>query len=126
GAAAGHAAQAAEAAGHGAEHAEHIPFIVEKINHWLGPAVFDIQKVIMPPIYKALKIFGPQWPGEGKNYHEYTAPGYLPIPTNVVMFLFVFLIAVVVLYFRGGKLSVESRHKRQQTFEVGVEAIGSC
>jgi F-type H+-transporting ATPase subunit a len=117
------AAQAAEAAGHGAEHAEHVPFIVEKINDWFGPAVFNIQKAIMPPIYSALKIFGPQWPGEGKTYHEYTEAGYLPIPTQVVMFLFVVLIAVVVLYFLRGKLSVESPHKRQQTFEVGVEAL---
>jgi F-type H+-transporting ATPase subunit a len=114
----------AEAAGHAAAaHAEHVPFIVEKLNHWLGPAVFDIQKVIMPPIYSALKIFGPHWPGDGKTFEEYTAAGYLPIPTHVVMFLFVVLVAVVLLWFLRGKLSVESPHKRQQTFEVGVEAL---
>src|SRR5215510_14601747 len=114
----------AEAAGHAAAaHAEHVPFIVEKLNHWLGPPVFDIQKVIMPPIYSALKIFGPHWPGEGKTFEEYTAAGYLPIPTHVVMFLFVVLVAVVVLTILRGKLSVESPNKRQQTFEVGVETI---
>jgi F-type H+-transporting ATPase subunit a len=119
-------AHAAETAGHAAAaHAEHVPFIVEKLNHWLGPAVFDIQKVIMPPIYSALKIFGPHWPGEGKTFEEYTAAGYLPIPTHVVMFLFVVLVAVVVLTILRGKLSVESPHKRQQTFEVGVEALRS-
>lgn len=124
GAAAGQAAQTAEAAGHGAAaHAEHIPIIVEKLNHWLGPAVFEIQKAIMPPIYSALKIFGPHWPGEGKTFDQYVAEGYLPIPTQVVMFLFVVLISVVVLTFLRGKLSVESPHKRQQTFEVGVEAL---
>src|SRR5215471_8991589 len=114
------------AAGHGAEarHAEHVPFIVDKLNHsWIGSTVFDIQRVIMPPIYKALKIFGPEWPGENKSFQEYLDAGYLPIPTHVVMFLFVVLVAVVVLTILRGKLSVESPNKRQQTFEVGVETI---
>jgi len=39
------------------------------------------------------------------------------------MFLFVVLVAVVVLTILRGKLSVESPNKRQQTFEVGVETI---
>jgi len=39
------------------------------------------------------------------------------------MFLFVVLISVVVLTILRGKLSVESPNTRQQTFEVGVEAI---
>lgn len=121
---AGGAAQPAEAAGHAAAaHAEHVPIIVEKLNHWIGEPVFNIQQVIMPPIYKALKIFGPQWPGEGKTFEEYMAAGYLPIPTHVVMFLFVVFVAVVVLTILRGKLSVESPNKRQQTFEVGVETI---
>jgi F-type H+-transporting ATPase subunit a len=117
-----HGQQAAE---HGAKagHAKHVPFIVEKLNDWIGEPVFEIQKVIMPPIYKALKIFGPQWPGENKSFQEYLDAGYLPIPTHVVMFLFVVLVAVVVLTILRGKLSVESPNKRQQTFEVGVETI---
>src|SRR5215468_1055098 len=121
---AAHAAQPAESAGHAAAaHAEHVPIIVEKLNQWIGEPVFEIQKAIMPPIYSALKIFGPQWPGEGKTFEEYVDAGYLPIPTHVVMFLFVVLVAVVVLTFLRGKLSVESPNKRQQTFEVGVETI---
>jgi len=123
---AGHGARPAEAAGHAAAaHAEHVPFIVEKLNHWIGEPVFNLQKMIMPPIYKALKIFGPQWPGENKSFQEYLDAGYLPIPTHVVMFLFVVVVAVVVLTILRGKLSVESPNNRQQTFEVGVEAIRS-
>jgi F-type H+-transporting ATPase subunit a len=121
---ASHAAQPAEAAGHAAAaHAEHVPMIVEKLNHWIGEPVFNFQKVIMPPIYKALKIFGPQWPGENKSFQEYLDGGYLPIPTHVVMFLFVVLVAVVVLTILRGKLSVESPNSRQQSFEVGVEML---
>src|SRR5262247_766757 len=117
-----HGQQVAE---HGAKagHAKHVPIIVEKLNDWIGEPVFDIQKVIMPPIYKALRIFGPEWPGENKSFQEYLDAGYLPIPTHVVMFLFVVLVAVVVLTILRGKLSVESPNKRQQTFEVGVETI---
>lgn len=111
------------AAPHAASHAEHVPIIVEKLNEWFGPAVFEMQKAIMPPIYSALKIFGPHWPGEGLSYDQYRTAGELPIPTHVVMFLFVVLIAVVVLTFLRGKLSAESPNKRQQTFEVGVEAV---
>src|SRR5215510_13976884 len=117
-----HGPQAAEH-GAGAGHAKHVPLIVEQLNEWIGEPVFEIQKVIMPPIYKYLKIFGPEWPGEDKSFQQYLDAGYLPIPTHVVMFLFVVLVAVVVLTILRGKLSVESPNKRQQTFEVGVETI---
>jgi F-type H+-transporting ATPase subunit a len=118
-----HGQQAAE---HGAKagHAAHVPIIVEKLNDWIGEPVFNIQKMIMPRIYHALSfLFGDHWPGEGMTYEAYRAANYLPIPTHVVMFLFVVLIAVVVLTILRGKLSVESPNTKQQTFEVGVEAI---
>ncbi|MEP7273186.1 MAG: F0F1 ATP synthase subunit A [Acidobacteriota bacterium] len=112
--------QAAQAAAHG----EHVPWIVQQINHFFGPAVFELQSKIMPPIYKGVGgLFGAHWPGDGLSFDQYVATGNLPIPTHVVMFLFVVLIAVVVLTFLRGKLSVESPNNRQQTFEVGVEAI---
>ncbi len=118
------AAPAAEAAGHGAAHGEHIPAVVVWINDLIGPAVFEIQKAIMPAIYSALSfLFGDHWPGEGLTYEAYRAAGHLPIPTQIVMFLFVVFVAVVVLWFLRGKLSVESPNKRQQTFEVGVETV---
>ncbi len=121
---AGAAQHSAEAAGGAAGHAEHVPIIVQKINEWLGPAVFEIQSKIMPPIYKVFGfMFGEQWPGEGKTFEQYIAEGNLPIPTHVVMFLFVVLIAVGLLTYLRRKLSAESPTTRQQTLEVGVEAI---
>ena len=109
---------------HAAGHGEHIPWIVIKVNEWFGPAIFDLQSKIMPPIYKIFGfLFGDHWPGEGKTYQQYIAEGYLPIPTQVVMFLIVVFLAVVVLWIVRGKLSAESPTHRQQTFEVGVEAI---
>lgn len=117
-------AAAAQPAGHGDAHGVHVPIIVEKINDWFGEGVFEIQKVIMPPIYKVLGfVFGDHWPGEGMTYESYRAAGNLPIPTHVVMFLFVVFIAVGVLTFLRRKLSAESPTTRQQTFEVGVEMV---
>lgn len=113
----------AEAASHGGGH--HVPWLVEQVNHLIGPAVFELQKAIMPPIYSALKIFGPHWPGEGKTFDQYVAEGNLPIPTQIVMFALVVIVAVVVLRILRGTLSTESPTSRQQTFEVAVEAIRS-
>src|SRR5262249_11244110 len=114
------AGHATEAAGHGA----HVPFIVEKGNDWVGEEGFEIQKGIMPPLYKALGfLFCDHWPRQGMTFGAYRADGILPFPTHVVMFLFVVLIAVVVLTFLRRKLSAESPTTRQQTFEVGVEMI---
>jgi len=120
----GHAVgQAAPAAEHAAGHGEHVPYIVVKINELVGPAVFNLQAKLMPPIYKAVKIFGSHWPGEGRTYDQYLADGHLPIPTQSVMFLFVAFTAVVLLWLVRGKLSTESPSNRQQTFELGVEAV---
>lgn len=74
----------------------------------------------MPPIYHLLRQ---KWPGEGMSAKSYMAAGNLPIPTQVVMFLIVVVVAVILLTILRGKLSVESPTTRQQTFEVGVEAI---
>lgn len=116
--AAGHAV---EAAGHGGGH--HVPWLAEQVNHLLGPTVFEMQKAIMPAVYKYVPIFGGHWPGEGKTYDQYIASGELPIPTQIVMFTVVVFVAVVVLRILRGKLSTESPTSRQQTFEVAVEAI---
>jgi F-type H+-transporting ATPase subunit a len=123
--AAGVVQHGAEAAGGAAGHGEHIPIIVQKLNEWLGPAVFELQSKIMPPIYKVFGfMFGEHWPGEGKTFEQYYyVEGHLPIPTHVVMFLFVVFLSVGVLTFLRRKLSTESPTTRQQTFEVGVEAI---
>lgn len=124
-AAAEHGAAATEHAAEAGKHsAHHVPWLVEKLNHSsLGEAVFNLQSAIMPKIYGALKLFGPHWPGEGKTFDQYLAEGNLPIPTQIVMFSIVVFVAIVVLWFLRGKLSTEAPNSRQQTFEVGVEAV---
>ncbi|MFN7946998.1 MAG: F0F1 ATP synthase subunit A [Blastocatellia bacterium] len=121
GAAATEATQHAAEAGHAAG-GHHVPWLVEQVNHWFGEAVFSIQSQLMPKLYAIVRA---HWPGEGKTYEQYLDSGQLPIPAHVVMFIVVAIIAVVILYFLRGKLSAESPTTRQQTFEVGVEAVRS-
>lgn len=121
-----HAPKAAERAAQGAKKADehggghHTPWIVEQVNHLFGAAVFAIQQNIMPPVYG---LFGKHWPGEGKTFEQYLADGQLPIPTQAVMFSIVILFTVVILTFLRGKLSADAPTTKQQTFEVGVEAL---
>jgi len=61
------ASETTEHAGAAAEHAE--PWLVEQVNHIIGPAVLSLERVVMPPIYG---IFGAHW-------HE-PAHGELVIP----------------------------------------------
>jgi F-type H+-transporting ATPase subunit a len=98
-----------------------VPWIVEQINHLFGPAVFEIQKSIMPPIYHALKIMGPEWPGAHyANGHAAVEHGYLPIPTHVVMALIAFIICTVGLFIFRGRLSVDRPSPRQHVLELIV------
>ena len=121
-----HAPKAAEHAAAGAKKADdhggghHTPWIVEQINHMFGSTMFAIQQNIMPPIYG---LFGKHWPGEGMTAKQYMASGQLPIPTQAVMFSIVILFTVVILTFLRGKLSSDAPTTKQQTFEVGVEAL---
>ncbi len=121
-----HAPKAAEHAAEGAKKADehggghHTPWIVEQVNHMFGSTMFAIQQNIMPPIYG---LFGKHWPGEGMTAEQYMASGQLPIPTQAVMFSIVILFTVVILTFLRGKLSADAPTTKQQTFEVGVEAL---
>ncbi|MCI0489858.1 MAG: F0F1 ATP synthase subunit A [Blastocatellia bacterium] len=105
----GAAGEHAESAAGGA-HAE--PWLVEQVNHFLGPAVLNIERAIMPSIYG---LFGAQW-------HE-PAQGQLIIPGHVVWaVLLVILCSIAVLLMRG-KLSVDKPSRGQQALEVIVEQI---
>jgi F-type H+-transporting ATPase subunit a len=101
---------ATEATGHGAGHAE--PWLVEAANHYLGPVVLSIERVIMPPVYG---LFGATW--------HAPAPGELIIPEHVVWTIALFIICVALVLLLRGKLSVDRPSKGQQFLEVAVEQI---
>src|SRR5947209_13445297 len=82
--------QATEAAG---PHAE--PWLVEQANQLLGPAGLKIEQAIMPPIYH---LFGKTWHAPQMDK---------VIPEHVVWAVLAFIIAVGLVLFLRGKLSVD-------------------
>ena len=106
--------EATEAAGEHAESGgEHeVPFIVEQVNHYLGPLVLNIERAIMPAIYG---LFGGHW-------HE-PAPGELIIPEHVVWVILLMIIVSLAVLLLRGKLSVDRPAKGQQLLEMVVEQV---
>ena len=101
----GHGGAAAEA-GHGAT-----PWIVEQINHLVGPATVPIQRAIMTPIYN---LFGAEWTPP--------APGH-EIPDHVILAIIAFGIIIVGALLMRGSLSVDRPSKPQQMLEVLVSTV---
>jgi F-type H+-transporting ATPase subunit a len=99
-------APAQEAGGHGAH-----PWLLEQANHYLGPTVISIERVILPPIYG---LFGAHW-------HE--PPPDQAIPAHVFFAILAFLILTAGLWLFRGKLSVDRPSKRQQMLELIVLQI---
>lgn len=102
-----------EAAGEHGSGGHATPFLVEQVNNIFGPAVLSIQKAIMPSIYG---LFGATW-------HE-PAHGEV-IPAHVVWTILLMLIAIALVFFLRGKLSVDRPSKGQQLLEIAVEQIRS-
>jgi F-type H+-transporting ATPase subunit a len=105
------ASETAEHAGASGEHAAE-PWLVEQVNHILGPAVLSIERMVMPPIYG---IFGAHW-------HE-PAHGELVIPEHIVWVFILFIICIAGILLMRGRLSVDRPSKGQQLLEVVVEQI---
>jgi F-type H+-transporting ATPase subunit a len=106
-----------EEQGHGAEHAggagAHAePWLVEQVNHILGPTVLKIEQQVLPPIYG---LFGAHWHAPG--------PGELVIPGHVVWTILLMIICMVGVLLLRGRLSIDRPSKGQQLLEVVVEQI---
>lgn len=107
----GHEAAASTAEHGGSAHGAE-PWLVEQVNHLLGPLVLGIERAIMPSIYG---LFGSHW-------HE-PAPGELVIPEHIVWTLALMVIALVGVFLLRGRLSVDRPSKGQQLLEVVLEQI---
>jgi F-type H+-transporting ATPase subunit a len=109
----GHETAAATAEHGGSAHgAEGEPWLVEQVNHILGPIVLNIERAIMPSIYGML----------GRQWHE-PAPGELVIPEHIVWTLALMVICTVGILVLRGRLSLDRPKKGQQLLEVVVEQI---
>ena len=87
-------------------------WLVEQVNHILGPMVLEIERAIMPSIYG---LFGAHW--------HAPAAGELVIPAHIVWTFMLLLICVLGVFLMRGRLSVDRPSKGQQMLEVIVEQI---
>ena len=115
--------ETAKAAEHaeGAESAHHTPVIVELVNHYLGPTVYNFEMKYTHPFWtKFLGKFGTTPEAAFGPYTPETA-----IPWYTVMFVIACILSVVIIWILKGKLSEEEPGHGQQTLELGVLAIRS-
>lgn len=110
---AGQVAEHAPETGHGGAAAggHATPWLVEQINHLIGPATVPIQRAIMTPIYG---LFGAEWTPP--------APGH-EIPDHVVLTIIAFIICIGGAFLLRGSLSVDRPSKGQQGLEVMVDGL---
>jgi len=113
--------ETAKAAEHAekAESAHHTPVIVELVNHYFGPAVYDFEMKYTYPFWKSFfarfgttpeTVFGPYTPENA-------------IPWYTVMFVIACILSITIIWILKGKLSEEEPGHGQQTLELGVLAI---
>jgi F-type H+-transporting ATPase subunit a len=118
---AAHAAEAAHGAGPAAEHAEHVPIVVQMVNHYFGEWAYNFEMKYTYPKWKwLLAKFG--------STPEAAFGAYTPenaIPWYTIMFILACIITVVLIWIMKGKLSEDEPGGAQQTLEVGVLAIRS-
>src|SRR5262249_60673117 len=87
-------------------------WFVELVNYLRRGPVLSIGRCILPPIYG---LFVAHW--------TEPAAGSLVIPTHVVMAVVCFIIAVALVLWLRGKLSVDRPSNGQQLLEMVVEMI---
>lgn len=108
----GHEAAAATAEHVGAANEHATPWLVQQVNHYVGPFVLNIERAVMPPVYG---LFGAQW-------HE-PAADQLVIPAHVVWSIALMIICIGGVLLLRGRLSVDRPSKGQQLLEIVVEQI---
>jgi F-type H+-transporting ATPase subunit a len=97
-------------------HAEHIPWIVQKVNELIGGPVHQFELKYTKPYWD--KLFGTD---ASKVLGEYTPQ--TAVPWYTVMFIIACIISIVVIWLLRRKLSEDEPGGGQQTLEVGVLAV---
>lgn len=97
-------------------HAEHIPWIVQKVNELIGAPVHQFQLKYTKPVWD--KLLGTD---ASKVLGEYTPQ--TAIPWYTVMFVIACLLSILVIWLLRRKLSEDEPGGGQQTLEVGVLAV---
>ena len=116
---AGHGAEAAHAAAGQPHHAEHVPPIVQWINHAVGEPLHQFELHYTKPLWD--KFFANFGTDAEKVFGAYTPEN--AIPWYTVMFVIACVLTVVVILLLRKKLSLDAPHGGQQTLEVAVLSI---
>ena len=112
---------AEKSAEHAQESTEHVPIIVQFVNHYFGEWAYNFEMKYTYPLWKSFfakfhttpeAVFGP--------YTPETA-----IPWYTVMFVIACILSVTIIWILKGKLSEEEPGYGQQTLELGVLAVRS-
>jgi F-type H+-transporting ATPase subunit a len=98
------------------QHAEHIPWIVQKVNELVGAPVHQFELKYTKPIWD--KLLGTD---ASKVIGEYTPQ--TAIPWYTVMFVIACFISIFAIWLLRRKLSEDEPGGGQQTLEVGVLAV---
>jgi F-type H+-transporting ATPase subunit a len=98
------------------QHAEHIPWIVQKVNELIGVPVHQFELKYTKPYWD--KLLGTD---ASKVLGEYTPQ--TAVPWYTVMFIIACIISIVVIWLLRRKLSEDEPGGGQQTLEVGVLAV---
>jgi F-type H+-transporting ATPase subunit a len=117
--AAGQGAEAAHAAAAQAHHAEHVPPVVQWINHAVGEPVHQFELHYTKPLWD--KFFGLFHTNAEAVFGPYTPEN--AIPWYTVMFVIACVLTVIVVLILRKKLSLDAPHGGQQTLEVAVLSI---
>src|SRR5712691_95071 len=110
---------AEKGAGHAQESGEHVPIIVQFVNHYFGEWAYNLEMKYTYPLWKSFfakfhttpeAVFGP--------YSPETA-----IPWYTIMFVIACILSVTIIWILKGQLSEEEPGHGQQTLELGVLAV---
>ena len=98
------------------QQAEHIPWIVQKVNDLIGVPVNQFELKYTKPVWD--KFLGTD---ASKVFGEYTPQ--TAVPWYTVMFIIACILSIVVIWLLRRKLSEDEPSGGQQTLEVGVLAV---
>jgi len=101
------------------EGGEHVPLVVEYINHYLGKPVYDFEIAYTKPRWDA--FFGLFGSNAESMFGPYTPEN--AIPWYTVMFVIACLLTLVVIYLLKGKLSGDDPSRGQLTLEASYLQI---
>jgi F-type H+-transporting ATPase subunit a len=101
------------------QHAEHVPIIVQWVNHYFGHWAYDFEMKYTHPLW--VKLLGKFGTTPEAAFGVYTPEN--AIPWYTVMFIIACILSVLAILLLRRKLSAEEPSYGQQTLELGVLAV---